>query len=111
VHVTDIAGDIDASGSRGDIVLMLRGPGTYSINAKTKLGTIATDFTGDTQRRFYLLGWNFTNGNTPGSHRIRVRMGYGGITVKSLPKEAYAPSAEWAARPKLAFPNNIFPRA
>jgi hypothetical protein len=94
VHVTDIAGDIEANGSRGDIVLMLREPGSYSIDAKTQFGTVVTDFAGNVKRTFFLIGRTLATGKASGSHRIYARMGYGGITVKTLPKEAYAPSAE-----------------
>jgi Putative adhesin len=93
VHVTNIAADVEATGSRGDIVLMLREPGSYSIDAKTTFGTIASDFGGNAHR-YHFVGRSFATGNTPASHRIYVRMGYGGITVKTLPKEAYPPSAE-----------------
>jgi hypothetical protein len=92
VHVTDIAGDIEANGSRGDIVLMLRELGSYSIDAKTQFGTVVTDAPGNSHRTFFLIGRTFTTGKTSGSHRIYARMGYGGITVKTLQPEAYGPS-------------------
>jgi hypothetical protein len=92
VHVTDIAGDIEAHGSRGDIVMMLRDLESYSIDAKTDFGTVVTDHPGNSHRTFFLIGRTFNTGKTPGSHRIYARMGYGGITVKTLQPEAYGPS-------------------
>ncbi len=40
VSVNAVTGDIEASAGRGDIMLWLR-PGSYSIDAKTKLGNVS----------------------------------------------------------------------
>jgi len=93
VHLTDISADIEVTGSRGDVVMMLRDLGSYSIDAKTDFGTVVTDHPGNTHRTFFLIGRTFNTGKTAGSHRIYARMGYGGITVKTLQQEAYGPRA------------------
>ena len=39
VFVADVTGDIEATSRHGDILLMLPGPGPYSIDAKSKFAT------------------------------------------------------------------------
>jgi len=76
VLVSDVTGDIEATAHRGDILLMLPDTAPYSIDAKTK-------FAGATHLRPYLMGERFTS---PGaSHRIYLRMTFGGITIKGVP--------------------------
>ena len=94
VHVTDIDANIEANGSRGDILFMLREPESYSIDAKTQFGSVVTDFGANVHRTSFLIGREFATNKAPGSHKIYARMGYGGITVKAIPKEAYGPSAQ-----------------
>ncbi len=87
--VANVTGDIEATGHRGDILLMLPDAGTYSIDAKTKLGVVTSDFAGALHRRRYLIGERFAS--PPASHRIYLRMGFGAITIKSVPQEAEPP--------------------
>jgi hypothetical protein len=84
VSVSDMAGDIEASGSRGDIMLMVPRQFTYAVDAQTKLGTIVSEFDGDS-RKHHLVGRSFTRSNASASRIMRLRMGYGGITIKALP--------------------------
>jgi hypothetical protein len=90
VFVNGVRGDIDASVSRGDILLMLRDSGTYSIDAKTKFGAVSSDFEGSVLSR-YLVGQKFARTLTPPSQHLYLRMGFGGITIKAVPPEAEAP--------------------
>jgi hypothetical protein len=66
--VSRISGDIDASSRSGDIVLMLPGPGPYAIDAKSRFGSISSDFAGTAHRR-KLLGERFASANAPSSRR------------------------------------------
>jgi len=50
VLVSRISGEIEASSRSGDIVLMLPDPGPYSIDAKSKFGSVTSDFTGTAHR-------------------------------------------------------------
>jgi len=83
-------GDIDANGSRGDIVLMLRIL-EHIQSTQNETWHHCHGFHCDTHRSFIswaeLRQWKYA-----GSHRIRS-YGYGGITVKSLRKKP-TPSAE-----------------
>ncbi|HEV8037905.1 MAG TPA: hypothetical protein VGP62_03510 [Bryobacteraceae bacterium] len=91
VLVANVTGDIEASGHRGDLVLMLPDTGAYSIDAKTKIGVVTSDFEGDLYRRRYLLGERFASPTA--AHRVYLRVGFGGITIKSMPGEAEPPGS------------------
>jgi hypothetical protein len=91
VSVSGVTGDIEASAGRGDIVLWLP-PGSYSIDAKTKLGNVSSEFEGAALSQ-YLVGQRFTHVNPPPSHRLYLRMGFGGITIKGILPETEAPAA------------------
>jgi len=88
VIVNNIRGTIDANSSRGDIVVMVPDPESRLVDARTKFGPIASDFTGATHRQ-HLIGQSLVSGKASDAASIRLRMGYGGITIKTLPKEAY----------------------
>ncbi len=94
VMVSRISGEIEVTSRSGDIVLMLPDPGPYSIDAKSKLGSVASDFAGTAHRK-KLLGEEFAGGNAP-SRRIYLRIGFGGITIKEVPSTPEAPVAAGA---------------
>jgi hypothetical protein len=89
VLVANITGDIEATGHRGDILLMLPDTAAYSIDAKTKVGVVTSDLAGDLHKRRYLLGERFASPSA--SHRIYLRVSLGGITIKSVSPEAEPP--------------------
>ena len=91
VSVTGIAGDIDASVGRGDILLWLL-PGSYSLDARSTFGIVSSDIEGSARNK-YLIGESFTKANPPPSHRLHLRMGFGGITLKEILPESQAPTA------------------
>ena len=90
VSVNNIAGDIDASVGRGDLILWLA-PGSYSLDARTKFGIVSSDMEGAARNK-YLIGESFTRDNPPPSHRLHLRMGFGGITLKEILPESQAPA-------------------
>ena len=85
----NMTGDIEAANHDGDIMLLLPEEGKYSIEARSKMGHIASDFAGRTVSR-YLVGERFTGAETPASRRIHLRVGFGGITILALPPEGEA---------------------
>jgi hypothetical protein len=91
VSVTGVTGDIDASVGRGDLLLWLA-PGTYSIDAKTKLGNISSEFEGDAISQ-YLVGQHFTRVSAAPSRKLHLRMGFGGIAIQEILPESDAPAA------------------
>ena len=84
VMVSGIRGEIEATSRSGDIVLMLPGPGPYSIDAKSKFGSVSSDFAGTAHRK-KVIGEQFASANPPSSRRIYLRIGFGGITIKEVP--------------------------
>lgn len=82
IAVTNVTGNIDASDGRGDIVLMLPDLATYSIDAHTKLGVVSSDKPA-TQA-------SADSGGSARGRQLKLRMGFGGITIKELPREALA---------------------
>jgi hypothetical protein len=90
VFVEDMTEDIEATGGRGDILLMLPGTGLYTFDAKSKFGTVISAFDGDPHPNRYRLGERYTTTNSQPARRIYLRMGFGGITIKAVPVEAYA---------------------
>jgi len=46
VWVSDVTGDIEVRSHTGDMIVMLPDPGPYSIDARTRMGSISSDLTG-----------------------------------------------------------------
>lgn len=92
VSVNGVAGDIDARVGRGDIVLWLP-PGSYSLDARTKFGIVSSDIEGKAHNR-HLIGESFTQDNPAPAHRLHLRMGFGGITLKEILPESQAPASK-----------------
>lgn len=90
VFAIGLTSDMEVTCSRGDIQLMLRDSSAYSIDAATKLGTVISDFEGTTKLRRYRLGERYAAASAQSSPHIRLRMGFGGITIKAVPPEAYS---------------------
>jgi len=89
VLVSQVVGDIEATGDHGDIVLILSETEKYSIDAKSKVGTLSCDFEGDFKHG--MIGSRYSQTTPAPAHRIYVRMGIGGIEIKGSP--AYAQPA------------------
>jgi hypothetical protein len=88
VLISDVRGNVDASCGRGDIVLMLRDPGGYSIDAASRFGTVTSDFEGAPKVAPYGIGERYATPNQSSQiPRIRLRMGLGGIAIKAVPVE------------------------
>jgi hypothetical protein len=90
VSVSNVVGDIDASGGRGDLLVALPGPGPYAIDAKNKFGVVSSDFAGSPRLALYRLGERFAASDATAAPHIRLRMGFGGITIKRLAPESEA---------------------
>jgi hypothetical protein len=91
VSISSVVGDIDASGGRGDLLLGLPGTGPYAIDARSKLGVVSSDFAGSPRLALYRMGERFATvdaKDTTAGPRIRLRMGFGGITIKRVAAES-----------------------
>jgi len=86
ILIDNVTGGIEANNREGDIVVMLPGPGPYSIDARSKMGTVISDFAGKAHVR-YFIGEALT-GVESAAHPIHLRVGFGGITIKEMAPEA-----------------------
>ena len=84
VWVSDVRGDIEVDSHTGDMIVMLPDPGPYSIDARTRMGSVSSDLMGQGHKQF-LLGSHFVHAGGAPSRRIFLRMGRGSITVKNGP--------------------------
>jgi len=90
ILIGNVTGDIEATNREGDIVVMLPAPGPYAIDAQSKMGTVASDFAGKGHMR-YFIGDRFASADEKAPHKIFLRTGFGGVTVKEVPREALLP--------------------
>ena len=90
VLVSDMMGDIEATGRSGDIVVLLPQNGKYTIDAVSHVGTLSSDFEGDFRHRVWSSG--FHRADPAPAHRIYLREGLGGIAIKGSPAEAIPPA-------------------
>jgi hypothetical protein len=81
VWLSDITGDIDVRSHAGDMIVVLPEPGSYSIDARTGLGSVSSDFVGNGHR--YMAGTHFVHEGTAPARQIYLRMGRGSIEVKN----------------------------
>jgi hypothetical protein len=90
ILVVNVTGGIEATNREGDIVLMLPTPGPYAIDARSKMGTVISDFAGKAHVR-YFIGERFAGEDANSPRKIFLRVGFGGITIKEVPPEALFP--------------------
>ena len=88
VWVSDITGDIQAYSHTGDMIVMLPDPGPYSIDARTRLGSVSSDFASKANRSFF-LGSRSVHAAEASSHSVHLRMGRGSITIKQSAVRAF----------------------
>ena len=84
VWVSDVTGDIDASSRTGDMIVLLPDPGPYSVDARTRLGSVSSDLVGKGRYRFF-AGAHFAGANPTTARQVILRMGCGSITIKQVP--------------------------
>jgi hypothetical protein len=86
VHLNNLAGDIRAAVRSGTISVSVPPDAHYSVDAKTGLGDIVSEFPGQSRRRRWIFAHAFTaEAPQPASHQLNLRAGYGDIIVmKSL---------------------------
>jgi hypothetical protein len=87
VHIENIAGDIHAIEHLGEITV--RAPdGVYSIDAKSKVGAVNSDFAGiDRQLKWWVVKWPgqaFTASGPAAAQKMFLRAGYGDIVILKI---------------------------
>ena len=90
ILVSRVSGEIEITSSSSDVMLMLPGPGPYSIDAKSKFGGVYSDFAGD-KHRTKLIGEQLVGANPAPARRIYLRVGFGAITIVQVPPTPEAP--------------------
>jgi hypothetical protein len=91
VLIRDVTGDIQATCRLGDITLWLSNTRTYSIDARSRAGTIFSDFSGVIHSH-YLFGQTFSSLSPAPSQRLHLRVGFGGIAMKPILPESETPA-------------------
>jgi hypothetical protein len=87
VFIADVTGEIEARSSSGDIVVMLPHPGQYAIDARTKLGTIYSDF--GEPKHAHLVGERSAIAQPAPARRVFLRTGVGGISIQETTSGGY----------------------
>ena len=75
--------DIDATVRFGDLVLQLADPGQYAMDAKVHMGGVYTDYSGKDHERL-LVGQTFASEGAASGHKVRLRVGIGGIDIVKM---------------------------
>jgi hypothetical protein len=81
VLVYDVAGDIDASVGKGDIVLQLPAAGSYSFDAQCRVGGVYSDFPGSYHTE-HAVSERFAQGAAGQTKQVHLRVGIGGISIQ-----------------------------
>lgn len=81
VNVDALTSDIDATVLNGQITLHLQDEDYNAIMAKTDLGAVNSDFRGPEKRRWWLLGHQISNSDSPAGRKLDLRVGFGDIVI------------------------------
>jgi hypothetical protein len=92
VHIAEVAGSIDASAHQGLIAVSVTGDTPPSIDAKSKFGTINSDFPGTEKAHELFIGHTFIDGGASAAQSLKLRMAYGDIVIGKA-YQAAAPAA------------------
>jgi hypothetical protein len=87
ILIDNVTAGIEATNREGDIVLILPGPGPYSIDARSKMGTVISELPGQAHWNGF-VGEKLKGANDAKATPIHVHVGFGGITIKEMPPEA-----------------------
>lgn len=81
VHVDELTADINAAVHQGAIVVRLPEKGGYAIEAKSKFGSVTSDFPGSRGRHWWSAGEQFRQSASAASQKLNLRVGYGDILL------------------------------
>jgi hypothetical protein len=84
LYIHNVTGEIDADVSHGTIVLRMPEQGHYDIDAKSKFGSVTSDFPGKEQRTPWLVGHDFTDPANAAGQKLHLRTGYGDIIILKI---------------------------
>lgn len=82
VHIVGVAGNIDASARQGIITLSLDGDAPRSIDARSSVGSVTSDFPGQEKPKEFHLGHEFVQSKSAGSQQsLKLRIRFGDIII------------------------------
>jgi|SRR5579871_136936 len=81
LHVDGLTADINAAVHQGTIVVRLPEKEAYAIDAKSKFGSVTSDFPGSSRGHWWSAGEQFTQSASPPSRKLNLRIGYGDILL------------------------------
>jgi hypothetical protein len=89
LYIEDVAGGIEAAVGQGTILLRLAEQGEYDIDARSKWGSVTSDFPGKERKTRWLVGHQFAGHSEGGAQQLHLRAGYGDIIIlkERKPKE------------------------
>lgn len=92
VYVEGVTGDIHATTHQGEILLRLPEAGQYDIDARSKWGSVTTDFAGQARKPWWQVGRQFAGRPGSTAQKLYLRAGYGDIIILKArkPKEPEA---------------------
>jgi hypothetical protein len=92
IYIEDVTGDIDAAVDKGTILVRLPEQGRHDIDARSKWGSITSDFSGQGRKAWWQVGHQFAGHAEDGAQKLHLRAGYGDIIIlkERVPKEAGA---------------------
>lgn len=86
VYIDDMTSDIHVTNHMGDILLHLPQDNQYSIDAKSKIGDVNSDFPG--HNRHKLLFGHFFSHEASTAPKLYLRIGFGDIIILKIRKPA-----------------------
>jgi hypothetical protein len=81
VNIDGLAGDIQVTLAKGEILLHLPEEQKYSINAKSDFGNVTSDFSEAEKRTWWLAGHRNASGHSAAPHNLSLRVGFGDIVI------------------------------
>jgi hypothetical protein len=81
LYIEDVAGGIEAAIGQGTILLRLAEQGEYDIDARSKWGSVTSDFPGRQRKARWLVGHQFAGHSEGGAQKLHLRAGYGDIII------------------------------
>jgi hypothetical protein len=81
IYIEDVAGNIEAAIGQGTLLLRLPEPGQHDIDARSKWGSVTSDFPGQARKTRWQVGHQFAGHAEGGAQKLLLRAGYGDIII------------------------------
>jgi len=81
VHVAEVTGDIHATVRAGTITLSLAPEAHYDIDARSRVGSVFSDFPGNERTRLWFFNHQFAEHPSGAAEKLYLRIGFGDIVL------------------------------